>query len=88
MAILMWIVFGFVIGLVARALMPGKQPMGALWTTLIGIGGSLLGGYAGALLTHHKPQEYSPAGIIGSLLGAMGLLFLFGLANRQTRTPA
>ena len=43
-----WIVFGFVIGVIARFLMPGPQPMGIILTTVLGVAGSFLGGYLGS----------------------------------------
>jgi uncharacterized membrane protein YeaQ/YmgE (transglycosylase-associated protein family) len=76
---ILWsIIVGFVVGLIARAVMPGVQHMGFILTTLLGIGGSFVGGLIGRLIS--KPKEgakFHPAGLILSLLGAIILLFLY-----------
>jgi uncharacterized membrane protein YeaQ/YmgE (transglycosylase-associated protein family) len=79
MGILAWIAFGFVVGLIARALLPGDQKMGLIKTTLLGVGGSFAGGTIGNLLSGEKPDGMSAAGFGGSLLGAMLLLVVFGM---------
>jgi uncharacterized membrane protein YeaQ/YmgE (transglycosylase-associated protein family) len=78
MALLAFLVFGLVIGLLARALMPGQQPMGILMTTGLGIAGSLLGGAAVSLATHQPLDQIHAAGFIGSVVGALLLLLLVG----------
>src|SRR5262245_49369159 len=50
MAIIGWIVFGLVVGIIARFLMPGPQPMGFILTAVLGVAGSFLGGYLGTLI--------------------------------------
>ena len=87
MSILVWIVFGLVIGLLARAIMPGRQNMGIIMTTLLGIAGSLLGGIVGSLIQHGQIGPLSGAGFIGSLIGALVLLALFGMVRRPPGTP-
>ena len=73
------IVIGFVIGLIARAIMPGMQNLGFIVTTLLGIGGSILGGLLGRLFSRPEPgTPFHPAGIIMSIVGALILLFLWG----------
>jgi uncharacterized membrane protein YeaQ/YmgE (transglycosylase-associated protein family) len=74
MALLMFIVFGLVVGLLARALLPGRQRMGLLATTALGIAGSFLGGFLVSLVTHHEVTEFHTAGVVGSILGAILLL--------------
>jgi uncharacterized membrane protein YeaQ/YmgE (transglycosylase-associated protein family) len=72
------IIVGFVVGLIARAVMPGVQHLGLIATTLLGIGGSFVGGLIGRLIS--KPREgakFHPAGLILSILGAIILLFLW-----------
>jgi uncharacterized membrane protein YeaQ/YmgE (transglycosylase-associated protein family) len=75
---ILWaIVTGFVIGLLARAIMPGANQMGFLMTTVLGIAGSLVGGFLGGLIS--KPKEgatFHPAGFFMSIVGALILLFL------------
>lgn len=85
MGILAWIVFGFVVGLIARAVMPGRQHMGFVLTTLLGIAGSLVGGFLASLITGNSAHEAHGAGFIGSVLGALLLLFLFGAGLRRRR---
>jgi uncharacterized membrane protein YeaQ/YmgE (transglycosylase-associated protein family) len=66
------IVIGFVIGLLARALMPGQDPGGFIITTVLGIAGALVGSFVGQALGFYAQGE--PAGIIMSVLGAILLL--------------
>jgi uncharacterized membrane protein YeaQ/YmgE (transglycosylase-associated protein family) len=76
---ILWsIIVGFVIGLIARAIMPGAQHMGLIATTILGIAGSFLGGLIGRVIS--KPKEgakFHPAGFILSVIGALILLFLW-----------
>lgn len=81
MGILAWIVFGFVVGLVARAVLPGNQKMGLLMTTLTGIAGSLIGGAVGNLFTHHAITDTAGAGFIGSVVGAILLMVVVGMVG-------
>jgi uncharacterized membrane protein YeaQ/YmgE (transglycosylase-associated protein family) len=70
-----WLVFGAVIGGLARFIMPGRDPMGCLMTILLGILGSVVGGLLmGTLITGRSTD---PAGWIGSVLGALLLLWLY-----------
>ena len=86
MGLLFFILFGFVVGLLARALTPGEQKMGLLMTTLLGVGGSFLGGFLSSLVTSHRVTEFHTAGVIGSVIGAVLLLFIGGsLSSRRTR---
>lgn len=82
MGILAWIVFGFVIGLLARALVPGKQSMGFVMTTILGVAGSLIGGLVASALTGGRTGEFTGAGFIGSLIGAIVLLLIAGAVFR------
>jgi len=82
MGIIIAIIIGFVVGLIARALMPGSDPAGFILTTLLGIGGSLVGKFVGqALGLYHEGQ---PAGFFMSLVGAMLILFIFHLVRRPS----
>lgn len=85
MSIIVWILFGLVVGLLARAIMPGDQSMGCVATSLLGIAGSLVGGFVGSALTRGQIGDFSGAGLIGSVLGALLLLFLAGLVTRNRR---
>ena len=70
------IVIGFIVGLVARAILPGTQSLGFILTTLLGMAGSFLAGYAGQALGLYQAGE--GAGFLGSVIGAMLLLFIVG----------
>ena len=83
-AILGWIVFGFVIGLIARAVMPGTQSMGFIKTTLLGIAGSFLGGFLGSLISGGGFSLSATESWIGSFLGAF-LLLAVGLFSGRRR---
>jgi uncharacterized membrane protein YeaQ/YmgE (transglycosylase-associated protein family) len=73
------IIIGFIIGLIARAIMPGAQGLGFIMTTILGIAGSLLGGLIGRLFSRPEPgTPFHPAGIIMSIIGALILLFIWG----------
>ncbi len=67
-----WIIFGMLVGLIARGLVPGPQSMGCLRTTLLGIAGSFVGGAIGFLLQGGSVVQSS--GWIGSVVGAVILL--------------
>jgi len=76
------IIIGFIVGLIARAIMPGVDHMGFWMTSLIGIGGSLVGGFIGALIK--KPADgamFHPAGFVMSIIGACILLFVAHLGG-------
>lgn len=88
MGILAWIVFGFVIGLLARALVPGKQSMGFVMTTILGVAGSLIGGLVASALTGGRTGEFTGAGFIGSLIGAIVLLLIAGAVLRPRHRTA
>jgi uncharacterized membrane protein YeaQ/YmgE (transglycosylase-associated protein family) len=86
LAVLGWIVFGFVIGLIARTIMPGAQPMGFILTAVLGIAGSFVGGWLGTFLSGAggQPDLHQAAGWIGSIIGALILLFGYGMIGRRT----
>jgi uncharacterized membrane protein YeaQ/YmgE (transglycosylase-associated protein family) len=67
-----WIVFGFLVGLIARGIVPGEQPLGCLRTILLGIAGSFVGGAIGYLFQGGSLVQSS--GWIGSVIGAIILL--------------
>ena len=75
MGILWTIIIGFVVGLLAKMLMPGRDPGGFIVTVLIGIAGSLLATYGGQALGLYNAGE--PAGFVGSLVGAIILLVIY-----------
>ena len=74
MHILYVIVIGFVVGLIARFLLPGRDAVGFIITIVVGIAGSLLAAYVGQSMGWYA--EGQPAGFIASILGAMALLLV------------
>jgi uncharacterized membrane protein YeaQ/YmgE (transglycosylase-associated protein family) len=81
MGILSWILFGLVIGIIAKLLMPGKDPGGFIITILLGIAGALLGGFIGRAMGFYGENE--SAGWIISILGAVILLALYRMMVRR-----
>jgi uncharacterized membrane protein YeaQ/YmgE (transglycosylase-associated protein family) len=75
MGILGWIVFGLVVGAVAKLVMPGRDPGGIIVTMLLGIAGALLGGFIGQALGLYRQGE--SAGFLMALVGAVVLLALY-----------
>lgn len=73
--VLGWMVFGLVVGAIAKLLMPGRDPGGIIVTMLIGIVGALLGGWIGQAAGWYGPRE--GAGFLMSLFGAIVLLWLY-----------
>jgi len=77
MSIVWMIVVGFIVGLLARFFYPGAVAMGFWMTTLIGIGGSLVGGVIRSLIFRSADGKFHPAGWIMSILGALILLYAY-----------
>jgi uncharacterized membrane protein YeaQ/YmgE (transglycosylase-associated protein family) len=76
------IIVGFIIGLIARAIMPGMQHLGFIMTALLGIGGSIVGGLIARLFSKPAPgSSFHAAGFIMSIIGALILLFIWGRLN-------
>ena len=69
-------IIGFVVGLIARAILPGTQSLGLILTAVLGIAGSLLAGFAGQALGWYAQGQ--PAGFMLSVVGAIVLLFIVG----------
>jgi uncharacterized membrane protein YeaQ/YmgE (transglycosylase-associated protein family) len=81
MVILSWIVFGLVIGFIAKLLMPGRDPGGFIVTILLGIAGALVGGFIGRAMGFYGPGQ--SAGWLMSILGAIILLALYRMMVRR-----
>ena len=75
MSILGWILFGLVVGVVGKFLMPGRDPGGFVLTILLGIAGALIGGFVGQSLGFYQPGE--PAGFVMAVIGSIVLLLLY-----------
>lgn len=84
MAFLGWLLFGLIVGALARLIVPGRQSMGLLMTMLLGIVGSFIGGFVGSLLMGGDPME--PAGWIGSLIGAILLVGIYSWSTQRRVT--
>lgn len=83
LSILGWILFGLIVGALAKLVMPGRDPGGIVVTMLIGIAGALIGGFVGRALGFYNQGE--SAGWIMSFLGAVLLLFIYRmLVGRRT----
>ena len=76
MHILGWILFGLIVGAIAKFLMPGRDPGGWIVTILLGIAGSFVGGF---LATMFLGRDQQAASWVGSIIGAMVLLFIYRL---------
>ncbi len=81
MSVLAWILFGLVVGFLAKLLTPGRDPGGFIITMLLGIAGALVGGFIGRAMGFYGPNE--SAGWLMSILGAVVLLLLYRLAVRR-----
>lgn len=84
MNIIGWILFGLVVGIVGKLLMPGRDPGGFILTIILGVAGALLGGFVGQSLGFY--QEGEPAGFLMAVLGAIILLLIYRMfAGRRER---
>ncbi|MDQ0072451.1 putative membrane protein YeaQ/YmgE (transglycosylase-associated protein family) [Variovorax boronicumulans] len=81
MGIIWTILIGFIAGLVARALLPGKQAMGFILTTVLGIAGSLLATYLGQAMGWYTAG--AGAGFVASVVGAIVVLAIYGFIARR-----
>ncbi|MEN6561470.1 MAG: GlsB/YeaQ/YmgE family stress response membrane protein [Acidobacteriota bacterium] len=81
MHILWTIVLGLLAGIIAKLIYPGKENMSWLWTIVLGIAGSFVATYLGKLVGIYKPGE--TAGFIGAIVGALILLFIYGLIKKK-----
>jgi uncharacterized membrane protein YeaQ/YmgE (transglycosylase-associated protein family) len=77
MGIISWIVMGLIVGLLAKFVMPGKDPGGIVITILLGIGGSLIGGYIGTLLGLGSVTGFDLKSILLATGGAVLILLLY-----------
>jgi uncharacterized membrane protein YeaQ/YmgE (transglycosylase-associated protein family) len=73
--VLGWILFGLIVGIIAKIVMPGRDPGGIIVTMLIGIAGALVGGFIGQTVGLYRQGD--AAGIIMSVIGAVLLLFVY-----------
>lgn len=73
-AIIGWIVFGLIAGIIAKAIMPGRDPGGAIVTILLGIAGSVIGGFIGRSLFYRAESE--PGTIMSMVFAVIGAIIL------------
>lgn len=85
MSILGWILFGLIVGALAKLVMPGRDPGGILVTMLLGIAGAVLGGFLGRAMGFYGQGE--AAGFLMSFLGAVALLWIYRMAVRRRTAP-
>jgi uncharacterized membrane protein YeaQ/YmgE (transglycosylase-associated protein family) len=78
-----WIIIGAVAGIIAKAIMPGRDPGGCIVTILLGIAGALLAGFLGNMLGWYRPGQ--GAGFIAAIIGAIIILFIYRLVAGRRR---
>ena len=77
MGIIAWIIFGLIAGVIAKLLMPGKDPGGFFVTILIGIAGALVGGFIGSAMGVGDVSGFNFGSFVVAVLGAILLLFIY-----------
>lgn len=88
MDVVWWLIVGLVAGALARLLVPGRDPIGFLGTIVLGLAGSLVGGFLADLIS--EEEGFSTAGLIGSIVGAVIVLLVWRavVGRRRSRvTP-
>ena len=83
MSILGWVLFGLIIGALAKLVMPGRDPGGIIITMLLGIAGAVIGGFVGRAMGLYGPGE--TAGWVMSFIGAVLLLVIYRLFMGRSR---
>jgi uncharacterized membrane protein YeaQ/YmgE (transglycosylase-associated protein family) len=82
LGVLGWIIFGLIVGVIAKLLMPGKDPGGIIVTMALGIAGAVVAGFVGRSMGWYGPNE--PAGFITATLGAVLLLVIYRMMVKRT----
>jgi uncharacterized membrane protein YeaQ/YmgE (transglycosylase-associated protein family) len=84
--IVVLLIVGFIVGAIARLLMPGRDRLGILGTIVLGIAGSFVGGFLQNLIEYHSlsVHGFHPVGLIGSIIGAWVLLLLLRLTGLES----
>jgi uncharacterized membrane protein YeaQ/YmgE (transglycosylase-associated protein family) len=88
MGIISWIVLGLVAGILAKTIMPGKDPGGFIVTTIIGIAGAILGGWIGTLLGFGSVSGFNIKGLALAIGGALLLLFAYRFIKARRANDA
>jgi len=83
--IIVLLIVGFIVGVIARLLMPGRDPLGVFGTIVLGIAGSFVGGFLQNLVEYRSlsVRGFHPVGLIGSVIGAWVLLLLLRLTGLE-----
>lgn len=82
--LLAWILFGLIVGFIARALLPGRDTMGLVGTVIVGIIGSVVGGLIGSVLVGGPEDRFQPAGFLGAVIGSILVLLLLRALRPRT----
>ena len=85
MSWIIWIVLGLIAGIIAKFIMPGRDPGGFIVTTLLGIAGSLVATYLGQAIGWYRADQ--GAGFIGAVVGAVIVLAVYHAVTRRSSTP-
>ena len=80
-----WILIGGLAGVIAKAIMPGRDPGGFIVTILLGIAGAVLAGFIGRAIGWYGPED-AGAGFIAAIIGALILLFIYRLVAGRGRS--
>ena len=83
MSVIGWILFGLIVGIVAKLLMPGRDPGGFILTALLGMAGALLGGFLARTAGWY--QEGDPVGFVMAVIGSIVLLLVYRLIGGGRR---
>lgn len=86
MSVLLWILFGLVVGVIAKLLTPGRDPGGFVVTTLLGVAGALFGGFIGRVIGLY-PSYQSSGGFFMSILGAIVILAIYNATLGRRARP-
>lgn len=82
MGILTWIIFGLIAGVIAKLIMPGKDPGGFIITILLGVAGALVGGFIGSALGFGAVTGFNFGSLIVAILGAILLLWIYRVISK------
>ena len=82
MGIIWTLLIGLIVGLIARAVMPGEQKFGWIMTAVLGVAGSFLASFVGKAMGMYA--DGSPAGWIASVIGAVVLLIIYGMVQKKS----
>lgn len=82
MGILSWILMGLIVGIIAKFLLPGKDPKGCIITILLGVGGAFVGGFIGSKLGWGTFTGFNPKSLLLAVGGAMVLLVIFRIMKK------